>query len=712
MIVADGMGGHAGGEIASRLAVETVEQALQAALRNLQLPVLSPSPAAEQTDMTTHKLPETLSHEQDLVVAEVLHNAVHATQAVIRAAALAQPEATGDAGCTLTVALATGDRVHIAHVGDSHAYLWRPSALHQLRPRPLAAALLVAAGADTAAEARHHPERSTLYQFLGITGKPLVIEFLREPLAAGDLLLLCSDGLWGMLRDEEIATLAGRERRWPRLPRFDRRGQCQRWRRQYRCRPGTVLDKEYWVIDRSRKDHRHLYGVPTADITAASRANVEPSPMCLSNVCWGKVVLVMCIWRPIRVGSVMRSSRVSTFPRMPSCSWAKRWLCNECSATPTWPRSLKLLPNNQLGKRLRISLSQWSMSRADRWRNCLTNVCARDAAPLPKVRSAVGSASFCRFSITRTSARLLVRDIKPGNIMLLPDSRTIKLIDFGIVKIGRAGMKTQRGALGVSPGFSPPEQYAKAGTTDAPSDLYAVGATMYCLLTGQVPAEATSIISGVEQLIDPRQHIPSLSPQIGAVILKAMSINMADRYQTASEMLAALHGQSAPLNKPCPHCGHAMKVNPRFCPACGKASGQSQNNTVRMAQVEQPGFVVVNGKEIRNMRQLVDWCDANWRDAVQTVAPRGALVDICQHFSKQGGGLFGRGSEDWSAMLIKVQQTHGLPDDNIALEMALRALGAKTPGYKHNWGEVESKLGLGIWPDPRCGSHPGGKAPR
>ncbi len=203
--------------------------------------------------------------------------------------------------------------------------------------------------------------------------------------------------------------------------------------------------------------------------------------------------------------------------------------------------------------------------------------------------------------------KIIHRDIKPGNIMLLPDGRTIKLIDFGIVKIGRSGTKTQRGALGVSPGFSPPEQYAKAGTTDAPSDIYAIGATMYCLLTGQVPAEATSIISGIEQLVDPRQHIPALSPQIGAVIVKAMAINMADRYQSASDMLAALHGQSAPATRPCPHCGRPMKINARFCPACGKSSSQPQNNTVRVPLVDkQPGFVVVNGKEIRNVRQLVD----------------------------------------------------------------------------------------------------------
>lgn len=304
--------------------------------------------------------------------------------------------------------------------------------------------------------------------------------------------------------------------------------------------------------------------------------------------------------------------------------------------------------------------------------------------------------------------KIIHRDIKPGNIMLLPDSRTIKLIDFGIVKIGRTGMKTQRGALGVSPGFSPPEQYAKAGTTDAPSDLYAVGATMYCLLTGQMPAEATSIISGGEQLIDPRQHVPQLSPRVSSVILKAMSISMADRYQSAAEMLVALHGQSAPLTRPCPHCGNPMKVTARFCPSCGKASTPPNNTvlvvpTARGPQVDkQPGFVVVNGKELRNVRQLVDWCDANWRDAVQLLR-QGALADLCQHFGKPAGGLFGRGGagEDWNTMLIKVQQAHGLPDDNMALEMALRALGAKVPGCKHNWNEVESRLGMGLWPDPR-----------
>ncbi len=222
LIVADGMGGHAGGAIASRLAVETVQHALRAYLTlraqgaTVQLPEPSadtraPAHTAEQADMTTHKLPETLTQEQDLAVAALLHNAVHAAQATIRAAQAAQPDTAGDAGSTLTVALILGDRAHIAHVGDSRAYLWRPPTLHQLTHDHSAAALLVAAGAITAAEARHHPESSTLYQFLGITSQPLVIEILHEALATGDRLLLCSDGLWNMVLDEQIAALVSQE---------------------------------------------------------------------------------------------------------------------------------------------------------------------------------------------------------------------------------------------------------------------------------------------------------------------------------------------------------------------------------------------------------------------------------------------------------------------------------------------------------------------
>ena len=104
------------------------------------------------------------------------------------------------------------------------------------------------------------------------------------------------------------------------------------------------------------------------------------------------------------------------------------------------------------------------------------------------------------------SKGIVHRDVKPANIMLLPDGQTIKVIDFGIAKIGGAGSKTQSAARAISPGYSPPEQYAQSGQTDAYSDVYAAGATLYHLLTGHAPLEAPVRLSG-QLLARPRSTI-------------------------------------------------------------------------------------------------------------------------------------------------------------------------------------------------------------
>lgn len=134
------------------------------------------------------------------------------------------------------------------------------------------------------------------------------------------------------------------------------------------------------------------------------------------------------------------------------------------------------------------------------------------------------------------------RDIKPANILLLPDGKRVKVIDFGIAKIGGAGTQTLHGARGVSPGYSPPEQYAQSGQTDTFSDIYAVGATLYRLLTGHAPVDAPVRQSG-QTVTRPRQYNPSLSPMVERVILQALQLDVADRFQSAVEMQAALQGK-------------------------------------------------------------------------------------------------------------------------------------------------------------------------
>ena len=125
------------------------------------------------------------------------------------------------------------------------------------------------------------------------------------------------------------------------------------------------------------------------------------------------------------------------------------------------------------------------------------------------------------------------RDIKPANIKITTDNRAV-LVDFGIAKQSAAGGKTTRGAQAITPGFSPPEQYG-LGTTDARSDIYATGATLYALLTGQTPVESVSRLAGAT-LPPPTQ----LSPPVARAILRAMEMEPRNRFQAAQEFATAL----------------------------------------------------------------------------------------------------------------------------------------------------------------------------
>jgi len=140
------------------------------------------------------------------------------------------------------------------------------------------------------------------------------------------------------------------------------------------------------------------------------------------------------------------------------------------------------------------------------------------------------------------SPAIIHRDIKPQNIKVTPQGQVF-LVDFGIAKIGDAGSKTMTGALGVTPGFSPPEQYSMAGT-DARSDVYALGATLYALLTGQAPPESILLQSDEVILTPPCQINRTVTPAIQQVVLKAMETRRTNRFQAVKEFRAALSDQT------------------------------------------------------------------------------------------------------------------------------------------------------------------------
>jgi len=167
--VADGMGGHVGGEVASRLAIEAA-----------------------------------VASDGDAVAR------VRAANAAVVGTARDRPRLAG-MGTTMTLAVFSGDTVEIGHIGDSRAYLYREGNLEQLTRDHSLVAEMVASGELRPEEAAAHPFRSVITRALGLESA-VAVDRVRRDLQPGDRFLLCSDGLTTMLEHQKIAALlAGRE---------------------------------------------------------------------------------------------------------------------------------------------------------------------------------------------------------------------------------------------------------------------------------------------------------------------------------------------------------------------------------------------------------------------------------------------------------------------------------------------------------------------
>ncbi|HBM98600.1 MAG TPA: serine/threonine protein kinase [Ruminococcus sp.] len=128
---------------------------------------------------------------------------------------------------------------------------------------------------------------------------------------------------------------------------------------------------------------------------------------------------------------------------------------------------------------------------------------------------------------------IIYRDMKPANVMLKPDGN-IKVIDFGIAREYKDQSLADTVSLGTK-GYAAPEQFGGRGQTDARTDVYCFGVTLYHLLTGQNPCEPPYEIYPI------RHWNPQLSAGLEAIIQKCTQLNPDDRYQSCAELLYALH---------------------------------------------------------------------------------------------------------------------------------------------------------------------------
>jgi protein phosphatase len=185
--VADGVGGHAAGEVASRLAVDTLLEVVPGFLAG---------------DDTTP--PFTVAAGAEPATAALRYAITLSNRKVIETSA-GNPALSG-MGTTVTALLLIRDSAHVAHVGDSRAYLFRAGELRQLTADHTLVAEQVRTGVITPAEARASKQRHIITRAIGIE-KDVDIDVLTVRVQARDLFLLCTDGLTELVPDDDIARI-------------------------------------------------------------------------------------------------------------------------------------------------------------------------------------------------------------------------------------------------------------------------------------------------------------------------------------------------------------------------------------------------------------------------------------------------------------------------------------------------------------------------
>lgn len=178
-LVCDGLGGHKAGDVASRLAIETITAELA--------DLLFATESSNRHD----------TRPSSLLLKRYIQAAIMKANSRIRHYGQKHPQEAAKLGATITLALIYGDVVQIANVGDSRTYVYRSRQMIQLTQDHSLTAQFAKMGQIDESEIINHPQRNVLYRALGLQDNDdLEVDFFEWELQPGDRLLLCSDGLW------------------------------------------------------------------------------------------------------------------------------------------------------------------------------------------------------------------------------------------------------------------------------------------------------------------------------------------------------------------------------------------------------------------------------------------------------------------------------------------------------------------------------------
>jgi serine/threonine-protein kinase len=493
-ILADGVGGEGHGALASKLAAESA------------LGVFRNAP------------PETAPTE---VIRQMYADA--------SAKLFQTAQEKGRMATTLLTSIFRHDKVVIAHIGDSRAYLIRAGKIKRLTTDHSYTSLQVKLGLLLERNAMTSPHRSTLTRSLG--ADPIShYDTSTEALQAGDIILQCSDGLYGFLLDEEILDTVVKCHPVEACKRL----MAQAEKRQVSDNVSVQII-QVWDVDQAEPAN-----VPakTARPTGAELAvgsllddRFEITDVIAKS---GMASLFRANDRKtgatvaLKVPYLQIESDVAGFERF------KRE--EEIGLRLNHPCILKVIP---VEKKSRPYLAMEYLTGQT------VSELLKSVRPLPE-RDAVKIASrICEALSYMHSNGVIHRDLKPQNIMLCNDG-SIRIMDFGIARAAQSRRITFVGftpAMG-TPDYMAPEQ-VKGGRGDERTDIYSLGAILYEMTTGEPPfaGDSAYVIMNARVTGDPvapRKINEHITPVLEEIILHAMERDPKRRYQSAVDMKAEL----------------------------------------------------------------------------------------------------------------------------------------------------------------------------
>jgi len=489
-ILADGVGGEGNGDVASRLAAETALSVFKEA-----------KPEAAINDLARQIFDE-------------------ASARIFQAA-----QQKGRMATTLLASIFRQDKVTIAHVGDSRAYLIRAGKIKRLTTDHSYTTLQVKLGLLLERNAMTSPHRSTLTRSIGY--EPIChYDITTEPLEKDDFILQCSDGLYGYVLDEEILDA---------VIKYHPGEACKRLIALAEKRQASdnvsVQIVQVWEVDQQHTDP-----------AAAKPARPAGKDLNVGSLLDGRFEITDVIARSgmaslfkandrqtgkavaLKVPLLQIESDPAGFDRF------RRE--EEIGLRLNHPCILKIFPAENKSRPYIVMEYLEGQTLSELLKN---------VHPLPEPDAVKIASRICEALAYMHENGVIHRDLKPQNVMLCNDG-TIRIMDFGIARADKSRRLTFVGftpAMG-TPDYMAPEQ-VRGSRGDTRTDIYSLGAILYEMATGETPfgGDSPYVIMNARVTGDPvapRKVNTKLTPVLEEIILHAMERDPKRRYQSAMEM--------------------------------------------------------------------------------------------------------------------------------------------------------------------------------